>query len=79
MLHEINPDPAMAAALRHALAEKDASVRAAAVQAKGNDPGMQDDIIPMLRARKREVRLWAAACQLRLRALNAKQPAPVQG
>jgi HEAT repeat protein len=81
MLLETDPDPAVVAALRHALADKDASVRAAAVEAiaLGNDPGMQENVVPMLRDRKREVRLWAAACYLRLQALKDRQPAPAQG
>ena len=60
-------------ALRDALADKDWSVRAAAVHAMAlhNDPALKADMIPLLDDKKEGVRLRAAAAYLRLQGLHA--------
>jgi HEAT repeat protein len=72
-------DPEVIAALRKALTDKDASVRAAAVQALAltSDPMIQQDaaalFVPLFNDKNQAVRLHAAASYLRL------DPAPLAG
>ena len=61
-------DPEVVAALEHALTDKEAQVRAAAIQAIAmmDDPALARDAQLMLIDRNPTVRLHAAACYLRL-------------
>jgi hypothetical protein len=71
-------DRATLDALREALADKDASVRAAAVHsiAVRNDVSLQPDLVPLMDDKKENVRLRAAAGYLRLQFLRAgRRPA----
>jgi HEAT repeat protein len=63
-------DPEVAAALEHALADKNAAVRAAAIQAiaLGGNPAMARDAEALIGDKNPTVRLRAAACYLRLSA-----------
>jgi len=67
-------DPATVDALRDALTDKDASVRAAAVHSISlrNDPALKKELEPLLADDKEPVRLRAAAGYLRLSAIEAK-------
>ena len=78
-------DPATLSALKEALHEKDATLRAAAVHALAmkNNPALKKDITPMLDDDKESVRLRAAAAYLKLSSIRttrarAKTPAPVR-
>jgi HEAT repeat protein len=64
-------DPEIIAALRQALADKHAAVRAAAIEAiaLGNDPARLPETEAMLDDKNSMVRLCAAACYLRLRSI----------
>ena len=66
-------DPATIEALRDALSDKNAAVRAAAVHSISlrNDPGMKKELEPLLADDKEIVRLRAAAGYLRLSAIEA--------
>jgi HEAT repeat protein len=66
-------DPATIDALRDALSDKDASVRAAAVHSISlrNDPALKKELEPLLQDDKESVRLRAAAGYLRLSAIQA--------
>ena len=66
-------DPATVEALRDALADKDWSVRAAAVHSISlrNDPALQKELEPLLQDDHEAVRLRAAAGYLRLSAIAA--------
>lgn len=66
-------DPATIVALRDALSDKDASVRAAAVHSISlrNDPALKKDLEPLLLDGNEPVRLRAAAGYLRLSAIAA--------
>ncbi|MGD0500510.1 MAG: HEAT repeat domain-containing protein [Bryobacteraceae bacterium] len=66
-------DPATIDALRDALTDKDASVRAAAVHSISlrNDPALKKELEPLLQDDKESVRLRAAAGYLRLSAIEA--------
>src|SRR5262249_25705299 len=70
-------DKATLAALREALEDKDASVRAAAVHslALRNDPSIERDLIPLLDDKKEPVRLRAAAGYIRLQLIRNAHPA----
>jgi len=77
-------DPAALTALRHALSDKDGSVRAAACHAIAlrGDPKLQADLLPLLDDKKQAVRLRAAAGYLRLEwigtFLSSTTPALIQ-
>ena len=64
-------------ALREALGDKDASVRAAAVHslALRNDPALESDLLPLLDDKKETVRLRAAAGFIRLELIRHARPA----
>jgi HEAT repeat protein len=66
-------DPATLEALRDALADKDSSVRAAAVHSicLRNDPALKKELEPLLQDDHESVRLRAAAGYLRLSAIEA--------
>ena len=66
-------NPATIDALRDALSDKDASVRAAAVHSISlqNDPALKKELEPLLQDDKESVRLRAAAGYLRLSAIEA--------
>ena len=66
-------DPATLEALRDALADKDSSVRAAAVHSMSlrNDPALKKELEPLLQDDNEPVRLRAAAGCLRLSAIAA--------
>jgi HEAT repeat protein len=66
-------DPATVEALRDALTDKDAAVRAAAVHSISlrNDPALKKELEPLLQDDKESVRLRAAAGYLRLSAIAA--------
>jgi HEAT repeat protein len=66
-------DPATLAALKDALADKDWSVRAAAVHSLclRNDPALRKDLEPLLNDDREQVRLRAAAGYLRLSTIQA--------
>jgi HEAT repeat protein len=66
-------DPATIEALRDALADKDSSVRAAAVHSMSlrNDPALKKELEPLLQDDNEAVRLRAAAGCLRLSAIAA--------
>jgi HEAT repeat protein len=66
-------DPATLEALRDALADKDSSVRAAAVHSISlrNDPALKKELEPLLQDDNEAVRLRAAAGCLRLSAIEA--------
>jgi HEAT repeat protein len=66
-------DPATVDALRDALDDKDASVRAAAVHSMSlrNDPALKKELVPLLTDDNGAVRLRAAAGYLRLSAIEA--------
>ena len=66
-------DPATIEALRDALADKDSSVRAAAVHSISlrNDPALKKELEPLLQDDNEAVRLRAAAGCLRLSAIEA--------
>jgi HEAT repeat protein len=72
-------DRATLQALREALVDKDASVRAAAVHslALRNDVALEPDLVPLLEDKKESVRLRAAAGCLRLELIR-KAPRPAQ-
>jgi HEAT repeat protein len=74
-------DPATLAALREALVDKDASVRAAAVHALAlrNESNLQKDLVPLLDDKKEAVRLRAAAGYLRLQLIRGTRPKPPAG
>lgn len=65
-------NPATIAALKDALTDKDAAVRAAAVHAVSlrNDPGLKKELEPLLADEKETVRLRAAAGYLRLSSIE---------
>jgi HEAT repeat protein len=65
-------DAEVVAALEQALTDKDALVRAAAIQAiaQGDDPAMAKDAEPLLNDKNQTVRLLAAACYLRLNSVR---------
>jgi hypothetical protein len=65
-------DPATLEALRDALADKDSSVRAAAVHSMSlrNDPALKKELEPLLQDDNEAVRLRAAAGYLRLSAIE---------
>jgi HEAT repeat protein len=67
-------------ALQDALADKDWSVRAAAVHAIAlrNNPVLETDLVPLLEDRKEAVRVRAAAGYLRLEGIKAAQFKSVQ-
>jgi HEAT repeat protein len=69
--------PDVLPALRDALADKDWSVRAAAVHAIAvrNDPALKSDLVPLLEDKKEAVRDRAAAGYLRLESLQSGRPA----
>jgi HEAT repeat protein len=71
-------DEATRQALREALTDKDASVRAAAVHslALRNDPALQTDLIPLMEEKKEGVRLRAAAGYLRLQLIRKGRGGP---
>ena len=62
-------------ALRNALADKDWTVRAAAVHAIAlrNDPTLEPDLVPLLEDHKEAVRVRAAAGYLRLEGIKSAQ------
>jgi HEAT repeat protein len=66
-------DPAVLAALKDALSDKDWSVRAAAVHSLSlrNDPALKKELEPLLLDDKEAVRMRAAAGYLRLSAIQA--------
>jgi HEAT repeat protein len=66
-------NPSTIGALKDALTDKDASVRAAAVHSISlrNNPALRKDLEPLLRDDKESVRLRAAAGYLRLSAIEA--------
>jgi HEAT repeat protein len=68
--------PDVLPALRDALADKDSSVRAAAVHAIAvrNDPALRADLVPLLDDKKEAVRLRAAAGYLRLESIQPPRP-----
>jgi HEAT repeat protein len=65
-------NPEVREALRRALSDKEAAVRAAAVEVNAlrNDPAILDDVAPLLQDKKEMVRLWASSCYLRLAGLK---------
>jgi len=65
--------PEVLRALQDALADKDWSVRAAAVHAIAlrNDPGLEPDLVPLLDDGKEAVRVRAAAAYLRLEGIKS--------
>jgi len=65
--------PEVLLALQDALADKDWSVRAAAVHsiALRNDPALEDDLLPLLEDSKEAVRVRAAAGYLRLEGIKS--------
>jgi HEAT repeat protein len=67
-------DPATIEALRDALSDKDAAVRAAAVHSISlrNEPALKKELEPLLQDAKESVRLRAAAGYLRLSAIEAE-------
>ena len=69
-------DVATLQALREALMDKDASVRAAAVHSMAlrNDPMLQPDLVPLLDDKKESVRLRAATGYLRLQMIRKSEP-----
>jgi hypothetical protein len=69
-------DVATLQALREALMDKDASVRAAAVHSMAlrNDPMLQPDLVPLLGDKKESVRLRAATGYLRLQMIRKGRP-----
>ena len=87
LLLSADKEPEVLQALRDALADKDWSVRAAAVHAIAlrNDPFLETDLVPLLEDRKEAVRVRAAAGYLRLegiqsarnRQLKQRTPAPL--
>jgi hypothetical protein len=68
-------------ALREALGDKDASVRAAAVHslALRNDPALESDLLPLLDDKKETVRLRAAAGYIRLELIRHARPTAPAG
>jgi hypothetical protein len=66
-------EPEVLQALQDALADKDWSVRAAAVHAIAlrNDPALEPDLVPLLEDRKEAVRVRAAAGYLRLEGIKS--------
>jgi HEAT repeat protein len=66
-------EPATVEALKDALADKDAAVRAAAVHSISlrNDPSLKKELEPLLEDQKESVRLRAAAGYLRLSAIES--------
>ena len=73
-------EPGVLQALQDALADKDWSVRAAAVHAIAlrNNPVLETDLVPLLEDRKEAVRVRAAAGYLRLEGIKAAQFKSVQ-
>jgi HEAT repeat protein len=73
--------PDVLTALRSALADKDWTVRAAAVHAIAlrNDPALEPDLIPLLEDRKEAVRVRASAGYLRLEGIKSAQFTSAQG
>ncbi len=70
-------DPEAIAALEKSLGDKDARVRAAAIQgiAMSDNPDLAKDAEPMLKDKNRAVRLRAAACYLRLSSIETADDA----
>ena len=68
-------EPEVLQALQDALADKDWSVRAAAVHAIAlrNDPALENDLVPLLDDGKEAVRVRAAAGYLRLEGIKSGQ------
>jgi HEAT repeat protein len=75
LLLSADREPDVLPALRDALADKDWSVRAAAVHAIAvrNDPALDMDLVPLMDDRKEPVRVRAAAGYLRLEAIRSGQ------
>jgi HEAT repeat protein len=75
LLLSVDQKPDVLQALRNALADKDWTVRAAAVHAIAlrNDPTLEPDLIPLLDDRKEAVRVRAAAGYLRLEGIKSAQ------
>jgi hypothetical protein len=75
LLLSTDHSPEVLHALQNALADKDWSVRAAAVHAIAvrNDPSLDVNLIPLFEDKKEAVRVRAAAGYLRLEALKSSQ------
>src|SRR5581483_796848 len=75
LLLEKETDPQVLAALKEALADKEWSVRAAAVHALvlRDEPAIETEIVPLLDDKSEPVRLRAAAGYLRLEAVKTKR------
>lgn len=75
LLLENEKDPQVLAALKEALADKEWSVRAAAVHALvlRDEPAIESEIVPLLDDKSEPVRLRAAAGYLRLEAVKTKR------
>ena len=80
LLLSTDKDPRVLEALHDALADKDWSVRAAAVHAIAlrNNPALETDLVPLLEDKKEAVRDRAAAAYLRLEWIKSTRlkPAP---
>jgi HEAT repeat protein len=79
LLLSTDHSPEVLRALRNALADKDWSVRAAAVHAIAvrNDPALEADLIPLFEDKKEAVRVRAAAGYLRLEEIKRlREPIP---
>jgi len=76
LLLSTDKGPEVLQALEDALADKDWSVRAAAVHAIAlrNDPALQPDLVPLLEDKKEAVRVRTAAGYLRLESIKSMQP-----
>ena len=76
LLLSTDHDPKVLLALRQALADKDKSVRAAAVyvMALRNDPTLEDELVPFLGDKADMVQLRAAAGCLRLELIRQSEP-----
>jgi HEAT repeats/HEAT repeat len=75
LLLSADKEPEVLQALQDALADKDWSVRAAAVHAIAlrNNPFLETDLVPLLEDRKEAVRVRAAAGYLRLEGIKSAQ------
>jgi HEAT repeat protein len=76
LLLSTDKDPQVLQALQDALADKDWSVRAAAVHAIAlrNDPALETDLVPLFEDKKEAVRVRAAAGYLRLEWIQSNHP-----
>jgi HEAT repeat protein len=76
LLLSTDTDPHVLLALQDALADKDWSVRAAAVHAIAvrNDPALEKDLLPLFEDENEAVRVRAAAGYLRLESIESRRP-----